>query len=105
MPAFSRLALDENLRGLNGVFLNARGITNHLQFCMAAMTLTWLYASRLEKMPARRYATQKRTEFAFADVRRIIAHEIGQPNFDIGCSKTAKPAQNSLIQIFMRLVA
>jgi len=26
MPAFSRLALDENLRTLNGVFLNARGI-------------------------------------------------------------------------------
>ena len=80
-------------------------VTNHLQFCMAATTLTWLYAARLDKAPARRYATQKRTEFAFADVRRIIAHEIGQPNFDIGCSKTTKPAQNSLIQIFMRLVA
>ena len=29
MPAFLRLALDENLHGLNGAFLSARGIYTH----------------------------------------------------------------------------
>jgi len=80
-------------------------VTNHWQFCLAATTLVWLYACRLEKTPARRYATQKRTEFAFADVRRIMAHEIGKPSFVIGCPKRFKPAQNSLIHVFMQLLA
>lgn len=80
-------------------------VTNHLQFCMAATTLTWVYAQCLEKTPARRYATQKRTEYAFADVRRIIADEIGKPDFDIGCHKLRKSANNSLLETIMRLVA
>lgn len=84
---------------------NPFAVTNHLQFCMAATMLVWLYAMRLEKTPARRYATQKRTQFTFADVRRTIAHEVGQVNFDIGCPKPVKPAKNSLIRTFMRLVA
>ena len=63
--------------------------------------VVWLYAMRLEKTPARCYATQKITQFAFADIRRTIAHEFGDVDFDIGCPKPVKPAKNS----FMCLVA
>lgn len=84
---------------------NSFAVTNHLQFCMASTTLIWIYADRLDKTPARRYATGRRTEYAFADVRRSIADAVAQPGFDIGCPKPHKPAQNSLIQMFMRLVA
>ncbi len=37
-------------------------VTNHLQFCMVATTITWLYAAGLEQAPARRYAAARRTE-------------------------------------------
>ncbi len=84
---------------------NPFAVTNHLQFCMMATTLVWLYAMCLDKTPARRYAAGKRTEFAFADVRRLIANEIGTPDFGIGCPKLPKPANNPFIQVFMRLVA
>ncbi len=84
---------------------NPVAVTNHLQFCMAATTLTWIYADRLEKTPARRYASGHRTEFTFADVRRSIADAVSKPGFSIGCHQPHKPTQNYLIQMFMRLVA
>jgi hypothetical protein len=84
---------------------NPFAVTNHLQFCMLATTLVWVYAERLENTPKRRYATQNRTEYAFADVRRIIADEIGRPGFVIRCHKSLKSTENTLLQSFMRLVA
>jgi hypothetical protein len=35
--------------------------TNHLTFCMATTTITWIYAEHLPKSPARRYASQETT--------------------------------------------
>jgi hypothetical protein len=32
-------------------------VTNHLNFCLAATTLTWIYGAHLVKAPPRRYAT------------------------------------------------
>jgi hypothetical protein len=64
---------------------------------MLATTLVWIYAERLENTPKRRYATQDRTEYAFAD-------EIGRPGFVIRYYKSYKPPENSLLQSFMRLV-
>lgn len=84
---------------------NPFAVTNHLQFCMVATTLVWVYAERLDNAPKRRYATRKRTEYTFADVRRTIADEIAQPGFVMGCCKSHKPAENTLLQTFMRLVA
>jgi len=84
---------------------SANAVTNHLEFCMLASTIVWLYAERLNKAPARRYASQNRTEYAFADVRRTMANEIGHQDFVIGCPKSGKPPRNSLLQSFMRLVA
>lgn len=77
----------------------------HLQFCMVATTLVWLYAERLDNAPKRRYANRKRTEYTFADARRNIADEIARPGFVMGCHKSHKPAENTLPQTFMRLVA
>jgi hypothetical protein len=34
-------------------------VTNHLNFCMAATTITWIYAEHLPQAPARRYASQE----------------------------------------------
>jgi len=84
---------------------NPYAVTNHLHFCMAATTLVWIYAARLQQTPARRYATHERREYAFADVRRSLAHEIGKPDFDIGCPTPLRPARYPLIATIMRLVA
>jgi len=43
---------------------------------------------QLENTPKRRYANQKRTEYAFADVRRTIADEISRPSFVIRCHQS-----------------
>ena len=32
-------------------------VANHLHFCMAATTITWLYGAHLHQAPPRRYAT------------------------------------------------
>jgi hypothetical protein len=32
-------------------------VTNHLNFCMAATAITWIYGAHLHKAPPRRYAT------------------------------------------------
>lgn len=84
---------------------NPFAVTNHLHFCLAATTLTWIYAARLQHTPARRYATHERHEYAFADVRRSLAQTIAKPGFDIGCPTPPKPARNPLIATIMRLVA
>ena len=84
---------------------NPEAVTNHLQFCLAATTITWLYAAHLPHAPARRYASQKTTEFAFGDVRRSLAKDIGKGSFDIDCQSPRKPERNSIISTVMRLVA
>ncbi|WP_230990818.1 hypothetical protein [Bathymodiolus platifrons methanotrophic gill symbiont] len=44
---------------------NAQAVTNHLNFCMMATTLTWIYADRLKTNPERRHKVKGRTSFAF----------------------------------------
>jgi hypothetical protein len=34
-------------------------VTNHLNFCMAATAITWIYGAHLEHAPPRRYSTTK----------------------------------------------
>jgi SRSO17 transposase len=38
---------------------NPHAVTNHLNFCMMAATVTWIYADRLDKTPQRCYAVNK----------------------------------------------
>jgi hypothetical protein len=84
---------------------NPDAVTNHLNFCMAATALTWIYGARLDKAPPRRYATAKRTEYAFADLRRALAKNFPSTGFGCDCAGGQKPARNPLIAAVMRLVA
>jgi hypothetical protein len=80
-------------------------VTNHLNFCMAATAITWIYGAHLAKAPPRRYATAKRTEYAFADLRRALAKELGDRGFGIDCPDSGSGARNPLIGAVMDLVA
>ncbi len=84
---------------------NAHAVTNHLQFCMMAVTLTWIYADRLKPDPKRRHKVKGRTSFAFSDVRRIIAEAALDEDFSGVCPKPTKPPQKSLIDTLLRMVA
>ena len=84
---------------------NPDAVTNHLNFCMAAVTITWIYVAYLDKAPARRYATAKRTEYAFADARRALAKDLGGQGFGIDCEIPGKAPRNPLIGMVMDLVA
>jgi hypothetical protein len=84
---------------------NPDAVTNHLNFCLAATAITWIYGAHLEKAPARRYATAKRTEYAFADLRRALAKDLGGPGFGIDCQVPGNAARNPLIALVMDLVA
>jgi hypothetical protein len=84
---------------------NPDAVTNHLHFCMAATTITWIYAEHLNQAPIRRYASENTTEYAFADVRRSLAKLLAKEGFGIDCQDPDKPDQNPLISTVMRLVA
>jgi hypothetical protein len=84
---------------------NPDAVTNHLHFCMAATTITWIYAAHLHQAPARRYRSENTTEFAFADVRRSLAKQLAREGFGIDCEDPDKSHQKPLISAVMRLVA
>lgn len=84
---------------------NAYAVTNHLQFCMMAMSLTWIYAARLRPDPQRRHKVKGRTSFAFSDVRRIIAEAALSADFAGVCPKPTSPPQKSLVDALLRMVA
>ena len=84
---------------------NPDAVTNHLHFCMAATTLTWIYGAHLHQAPPRRYATAKRTEYAFADLRRALAKDLGGQGFGIDCRIPGNATRNPLIATVMDLVA
>jgi hypothetical protein len=80
-------------------------VTNHLNFCMAATTITWLYGAGLAQAPARRYAAGRRTEYAFADVRRALAHDLADVGFGADCGSPGHGTRKPLIATVMGLVA
>ena len=82
-----------------------QAVTNHLHFCMMAMTVTWIYASRLEKTPERRHAVSGRRYFAFSDVRRSVAQATLDDNFVRLFPVAQKSILNSAITALMRMAA
>ena len=84
---------------------NAHAVTNHLHFCMMAMSLTWIYADRLRPHPQRRHKVKGRTSFAFSDVRRIIAEAALREGFNGVCPKPSSPPRKSLVDVLLRMVA
>ena len=84
---------------------NPDAVFNHLNFCMAATTITCIYAEHLNRAPIRRYASANTTEYAFADVRRSLAKQLANEGFGIDCQDPDKAHQKPLISAVMRLVA
>ena len=84
---------------------NPVAVKNHLDFCMMATSLTWIYACRLEKTPSRRHAVKGRDHFAFSDVRRLVAQAALDDDFAILCPALDKSVGNSLMAALMRMAA
>ncbi len=84
---------------------NPHAVTNHLQFCMMATTLTWIYAEQLENKPKRRHAVTGRRHFAFSDVRRSFTKTVMNRNFLRVFPVPRKPQQNSFVSALLRMVA
>lgn len=84
---------------------NADAVLNHLNFCMMATTLTWVYAAKLQNAPDRKYKIRGRSGFAFSDVRRIIAEAALNKNFRLICSLPRNRPQNSFVKTLLRMAA
>jgi hypothetical protein len=84
---------------------NCHAVTSHLNFCMMADTITWIYADYLKKTPPRCYAVNNRSHFAFSDVRKLITQTALDKDFVSFCSKPGKPLKNSFITALLRMVA
>jgi len=84
---------------------NSESVLNHLNFCMMATTLTWIYADRLENAPDRRYKIRGRAGFAFSDVRRIIAEAALGSDFNSVCPVPGQTPQKSFVKSLLRMVA
>lgn len=84
---------------------NADAVLNHLNFCMMATTLTWIYADRLQCAPDRKFKIRGRSGFAFSDVRRIIAEAALGQDFQSICPLPKQRPQNSFVKTLLRMVA
>ena len=83
----------------------ADSVLNHLNFCMMATTMIWIYADQLQKIPDRKYKIRGRAGFAFSDVRRIIAEAALHPDFQRVCPLLVQRAQNPFVKMLLCLVA
>ena len=82
-----------------------QAVMNHLNFCMMASIITWIYADRLNANPERRHKVKGRTSYAFSDVRRIITEAALNEDFDRLCPKPSNSPRNSLVAVLLRMVA
>jgi hypothetical protein len=83
----------------------APAVSNHLNLCMMATALTWIYADRIPVDPERRHVVKGRTSFAFSDVRRLIAEAALSEDFLRLWPDLAKPQRNSWVATLLRMVA
>jgi len=84
---------------------DADAVLNHLNFCMMATTLTWIYADRLQTAPDRKYKIRGRSGFAFSDIRRIMAEAALNVDFQSVCPLPEQRPQNSFVRTLLRMVA
>jgi len=83
----------------------AHAVSNHLNFCLMATTLTWIYADRLTQAPERKHKIRGRSAFAFSDVRRLLAEAALHPDFQALCPPPTQSPQNPFVQLLLRMVA
>lgn len=84
---------------------NPVAVQNHLNFCMMATSLTWIYACHLNKTPSRRHAVKGRNHFAFSDVRRLIAQAALDKDFQLVCPLPRKSMVNTFAAALMKIAA
>jgi len=84
---------------------NSEAVLNHLNFCMMAATLTWVYADRLQCAPNRKYKIRGRASFAFSDVRKTIAEAALDQSFQSICQVPDQRPQKSFVKTLLRMVA
>jgi hypothetical protein len=84
---------------------NAHAVINHLNFCLMATTLTWIYADRIKANLERRHRVNGRASFAFSDVRRQITNVALSEDFVGLWPDQPKPQQNSFVALLLRMVA
>lgn len=82
-----------------------QAVMNHLNFCMMATCVAWIYASRLEKTPNRRHVVKGRNHFAFSDVRRSVAKAALDDDFGMLFPVPRKSVVNSLMTVLLRIAA
>jgi len=80
-------------------------VTNHLNFCMMATSVAWVYADRLDKTLSRRHIVTGRNHFAFSDVRRSVAQAAADDNFGMVFPVPRKSVLNSLVAVLLRIAA
>lgn len=68
--------IKQDIGAIDSQCRNALAVENHFDLCCFAMTLTWVYAFKLEQAPERRHPTRHSGTFAFADIRRKISEEL-----------------------------
>jgi IS4 transposase len=84
---------------------NPVAVKNHLDFCLMAASLTWIYACRLEKAPQRRHTVKGRDHFAFSDIRRLVTEAALDDDFPLLCPFPRKSIINTLVTALMRMAA
>lgn len=97
--------LKQDIGSLETQTRNPHAVINHLNFCMMATSLIWIYAMQLEKTPKRRHAITGRNHFAFSDVRRHLAGTIMSDNFSSFCPSEGKSVINSIATSLLRMAA
>ena len=84
---------------------NPVAVKNHLEFCLMATSLTWIYACRLEKTPNRRPAVKGRKHYAFSDVRRLVAQAALDKKFQLLCPVPRKSVVNTFVTALLKMAA
>ena len=82
-----------------------QAVVNHLNLCMMATSVTWVYAMQLDKTPKRRHAVKGRNHYAFSDVRKDITETIMSKNFCTICSHERRSIINSVVAALLRMAA
>ena len=84
---------------------NPVAVTNHLNFCMMAASISWIYADYLSNAPTRRHAVNGRAYFAFSDIRRLITKEAADDKFPGLCPAPHKSVLNSFVTMILKMAA
>ena len=72
---------------------------------LMTLTLTWIYADRIQADPQRRHIVKGRTSFAFSDVRRLMTNAALSEDFLRLWPKPRNHPQNAFVSLLMRMAA